>query len=230
VLSVLFKSIVYGPASGSIAGLTYSHNAGGQYTRARATPVNSNTIQQQAVRAIFAQLATLWTTSLTQAQRDGWAAYAAAVSVPNPFGDPIFLGPLSWYQKVNTPRLQALKTRLDAAPTILTLTPLTAPTFTVAAATDLASVSFTNTDPWAIAVGGFLFAYFSLGQNVTINYFKGPYRFAAAVIGAVVPPTSPASIALPFAVVAGQKVFGRFAASDSTGRPSVNVRTSSIAV
>jgi hypothetical protein len=225
VFTVLFKGTIVGPASGSLAGITASHNAGGQYFRRRAIPVNSNTLFQQNIRASMAQLSTRWVTTLTSVQRDSWNAYAAAVGFVNPLGDTVFISGLAMYVKVNTPRIAFGAARIDTAPTILTLTPLTAPTFTVVAATSTASVTFTNSDPWATAVGGFLFAFFSQGQNVTINYFKGPYRFGNKIAGAVVPPTSPATMTVPFALTAGQRCFARFVAIDSTGRPSVEVRT-----
>ena len=110
-------------------------------------------------------------------------------------------------------------TRVDAPPAILTLPTFTLPVYTVTAPST-GSLAFTNTDGWAIAVGGAMLLYTSRGQGVGINYFKGPYRYAGKVLGAVVPPTSPASIPPAFSVVAGQKVFYRVKIVMTDGRAS----------
>jgi len=41
-----FKSPILSQASGSIAGITFSHNRGGMYVRARAVPTNPGSPQQ----------------------------------------------------------------------------------------------------------------------------------------------------------------------------------------
>lgn len=218
-----YMGIFFPTGSGSVRGTTWSHNRGGTYVRGRTIPVNPNTPFQQAIRAIFPQLSTNWLSTLTQGQRDGWQAYADAVLIPDRLGEPRNIGGLPMYLRCNAARIQAGKTRIDAPPSILTIASLTAPSFTVTGATT-ASVVFTNTDTWATAVGGHLLIYFSRGVNATIQSFKGPYRFAAAVNGAVSPPTSPATITLPFTIVSGQRVYGRFVASNADGRLSNEVR------
>ena len=50
---MLFRGTHLTDASGSLSGVTYSHNRGGAYTRNRSIPVNPNTVQQQAVRNAF---------------------------------------------------------------------------------------------------------------------------------------------------------------------------------
>ena len=42
---MLFKSAAFTQASGSVGGLTFAHNRGGMYTRARSIPVNPKTQQ-----------------------------------------------------------------------------------------------------------------------------------------------------------------------------------------
>jgi len=56
--------------SGSLGNLTYSHNLGGQYIRARSIPVNPNTERQGQVRSFLANWASNWTNLLIQVQRD----------------------------------------------------------------------------------------------------------------------------------------------------------------
>lgn len=76
--------------SGSVGGVTYSHNRYGAYKRARSLPVNPDTGNQQAIRAALAAVSTAWR-SLTGAQRAGWNQYAETLSRLNALGDPITL-------------------------------------------------------------------------------------------------------------------------------------------
>lgn len=225
-----FKSQVLTQASGSVGGLTYAHNKGGMYTRARSIPTDPASAFQQAMRNAVSQLVTRWSATLTQAQRDAWEVYGVNVPVTDRLGDTITISGLSWYVKCNTVRQQSSLSVIDAAPVVFTRESLSNPSFTATASTDLASVSFTNTDGWANESGGALLAYFSRPQSVGINFFKGPYRFAGKVVGAGTPPTSPASIALPFLVAVGQKVFGRFVAVGSDARTSPPFRSSVVSI
>ena len=216
---MLIKSALITAASGSIGGLTASHNKGGQYFRSRVVPVNSNTEQQQVVRNHMKACVAAWTGTLTQAYRDGWTAYAEAVGIVNALGDPRKINGLSMFMGCNVPRLQAGLTRVDVPPTTLTKPTFTAPVYTVTAPST-GSLAYTNTDGWATAVGGALLLYTAKGTGVGVNYFKGPYRYAGKVSGAVTPPTSPASIAPAFSVTATQKVNYRVLAVMADGRIS----------
>lgn len=214
-----FKSQIVTQASGSVGGLTASHNRGGLYFRARAVPVNGNTIYQQAVRNYIKTCAAAWSQTLTQPQRDAWTAYAAAVPYVDSLGEPRFIPPLAMYCACNVPRLQAGLTRVDAGPVVLVMAVMTQPTYTITAPST-GSLAFTNADAWAGEVGGAMLLRVSRGYGVGINYFRGPYRYAGKVLGAVVPPTSPVSIAPPFAVVAGQRVFYAVRTCRADGRIS----------
>lgn len=225
-----FKGTVIGEASGSVASLTFSHNRGGQYIRQRAVPVNPNSTQQQGVRNSMNLLSTRWVTTLTQVQRDTWAAYAAAVLIPDALGEPRNIGAMPMYLRNNVPRRQASIALVNTAPSELTLGEVTAPTITVVASTSTMSVTFDNTDEWATAVGGAMLIYLSRGQNVTRTANQGGYRYAGKISGAVVPPTSPATIVgIPFAVVAGQKVFWQVRAVTADGKLTGAVRGAMIA-
>lgn len=216
-----FKGTLIGPASGSMMGLTASRNRGGQYFRRRATPTNPNSPAQNLVRGYLSALSSLWNNTLTTAQRTGWDTYALNVPLTNTMGDAINVGGLGMYIRSNVPRLTGSIARIDDAPTTFNLGSLTLPTIISAtAATDILSVGYTNTDPWAIAVGGALMVYTSRPQNPSINFFRGPYRFAGKVAGAVIPPTSPVAITSPFPFAVGQKVFVRVNAFTADGRLS----------
>lgn len=225
----LFKSQVLTQASGSVGGLTYSHNAGGLYMRARSIPVQPGTTFQTQVKNALTQLITAWTETLTAAQRNAWNLYAANVLVTNPLGDPRANSGQNWYVGANQPRLQAIAklastlTRVDAAPVIFDRSLLTTPTGVIL---DVSSnnlvFSFTNSNTWATAVGGALLVYQGRPVNGTRNFFKGPWRLIGQVLGAVIPPTSPATITSittnGFAFAVGQQSPIAFAATTADGR------------
>ena len=206
--------------SGSIGGTTFSRNRGGPYMRTRAVPVNPNSPAQAAVRSFMAQLTALWSDTLTQAQRDLWDTYALNVLLPNALGEPRNVGGIGMYIRSNVPRLQSSLDRVDAAPTIFNLGDFTAPSAASITAPGDLSIAFEETDDWVTEDGAALIIYSSRGNNASINFFKGPFRYAAAIPGAVVPVTSPDLVASPFPFVATQKVFLRARVTRADGRLS----------
>lgn len=69
-----------GSISGSVGGMTFSHNQGGAYIRRRAIPTNPNTPAQTAIRSATNQNSQAWQ-GLTLNQRDSWNAFASSVSL-----------------------------------------------------------------------------------------------------------------------------------------------------
>lgn len=223
---MLFKSQVYTQASGSVGGLTYSRNAGGMYTRGRAMPVNPNTVQQAEVRALMAQLSNTWVNVLSEANRSAWSSYAEATPITNRLGEPINISGLAMFNRTNLPRLQAGLTMVTNGPTIYDLGEFTSPSIDSIDASDSElNLDYNDSDEWASEVGSAMLVYVSRPQNVTINYFKGPYRFAGLIAGAVSPPAPPVSIPLPFSVQAAQRVFIQVRVSRLDGRLSNVFRT-----
>lgn len=220
-----FKSQILQQASGSVGGLTYSHNAGGMYTRQRSIPTDPATPQQSTVRGLMAQLANLWVNTLTAAQRAAWDVYAANVPVLNVFGDPIFISGLNHYVRSNVPILQAAGPRVDDGPAIYDLGDYTNPSFGIDATADEVDVTFTEADDWVDEDDAYMIIWCSRPQNPSINFFKGPYRFAGVIAGdSVTPPTSPAAIALPFVAAVGQRIFVRANVARADGRLSTPFR------
>jgi len=199
-----------GTISGKMGGVVFSRNRFGAYVRSRIVPVNPNTSFQQAARSRVSVLTARWLDTLTDVQRSEWETYGVAVPTVNRVGLTINPTGLNRYLAVNALRLQAGQAIEDDAPAILNLAAYTLPVPTVDQTAQEVSVAFTNTDAWATAVGGALMVWVSRGYNTTRNFFKGPFRFAGRVLGAVVPPTSPQQFALPFTVTADQKVGVRF--------------------
>lgn len=215
-----FASPVYSKVSGSIAGITYSHNKGGMYTRARATPTNPSSPQQLAIRNGLQLTANAWSATLTQAQRDAWEVYAANVPLVNSLGESRNVSGNSMFNRSNTIRSQVGLSIVLAGPTTYTLATLTNPTVTGVASTGVISIAYTNTDTWAGATGGALLVYTSRPQSVGVKFYKGPYRYAGRINGASTPPTSPGTVTSPFALTAGQKVFVKIRATNADGRLS----------
>lgn len=178
-----------GSLSGSLGGLTASHNKGGQYLRRRSVPTNPNTARQQAVRAKLTALTQAWNNVLTETQRQAWRDYAASTPRTDKLGQTITLTGQQWYIASNTPRLQQLTSglsvagdgRVDAAPTINnTGEPTTAITvFTINTTTPLLTVTGLFSAP--ASADGFALLYLGLPVNDGRRFFKGPYQFAAAV-------------------------------------------------
>lgn len=223
-----FTSPVYSQASGAIAGLVYSHNHGGMYTRARATPTNPSSARQVVVRNAVANLSNWWSNVLTAANRTSWNVYATNVPLVGPLGTARKVSGIAMYVRSNTPRIQSGLTPVTAGPGNFTLGSFTNPAITASHTAPEFSVAFTNTDSWAIAVGGAMLIYASRPQSAGITFFDGPYVYAGKIAGAVSPPTSPQTIASPFPLTAGQQVFFRVEVSQVDGRLSAAFRASAI--
>lgn len=221
-----FKGTLIGEASGSLASLTFSHNRGGQYVRQRAVPTNPATEFQIKIRNFVAGLTSEWNNVLTQAQRDAWDTYALNVPMPDSLGEPRNVGGLAMFTRSNVPRLQAEIPQVNDAPTIFNLGEFTAPTINKLDATnDELDLNFTNTDEWANEDDSALLVYMSRPMNASINFFKGPYRFAGRVDGdGTTPPTSPATFTAPFSFAVGNKVAVQVRVSRADGRLSSEIR------
>jgi len=226
-----FKSELVTQASGSIGGVTASRNRGGMYLRARSVPTNPGTSFQAVLRAYMASLTAAWNDTLTPVQRAKWDAYAEAVPLPDSLGEPRNVGGIGMYVRSNVPRLQAALARVDEAPTTYNLGDFSAPSFgAISAAAGTAALAFTEEDVWCDEDGSAMLVAISRPQNPGINYFKGPYRYAGLIAGSVAtPPTTPASLTLPFAVAEGQKVFGQIRVTRADGRLTQPFRLNALA-
>lgn len=221
---MLFKSTLLGQTSGSLDATVFSHNRGGRYTRVRATPVNPNTPQQQLVRSLVAQLTGLWSNTLSQAQRDAWDLYALNVELPNRLGELRNVGGIAMYVRSNVPRLQASLARVDDAPIIFDLGGFEPHLITIAAVgTQVFTIDYSFgpalPEPWVSEDGAAILLYTSRPQNPSINFFKGPYRFAAVGLGdSGVPLVFPFSRPVAFAFALGQRIFVRANVTRADGR------------
>ena len=220
-----YNSALVTDARGSIGGITASRNAGGAYFRRKVSPVQPGSEFQQAIRGFMLNVMQTWVASLDAAQRAGWKAYADATPQPDTLGNLRSIGGPGAFVRSNVLRLQAgLAIRQDP-PTENRFCDLTAPTVAnIDASAQACEVRLTATDEWATAAGGGLLVYAGRPRNESVNYFKGPYRFCDFIAGAATPPTSPATVDLPFWLSAGQVVGFRFVALSADGRVSSTFR------
>lgn len=207
---------------GSIGGTVFARNSSGNYARAKTMPINPDTIYQQNARSAITVLVERWRETLTDSQRAAWATYAAAVAMTNRLGEVIHLSGFNHYIRSNALLAQDGQTIVDAGPTELAI-PAMDPTFAVTGseATQLISIAFDDTFEWLDEDGGFMWVSQGVPQNITRNFFAGPYRFMDSIDGdSVTPPTTPDTMTAPFALVEGQKVWCRARIQRADGRLS----------
>ena len=223
---MLYKASLAGEMRGSLGGVTASRNRSGTYLRQRAKPVNPNTPLQNAARVRMQNLSIDWTQTLTQAERDAWDEYAANVLGLNKLGDSINYTGINWYVSSNAFALQCGISRIDAAPT--TFERAQAPEGLVVTASEASqelSVTFDTLEAWVNEDDAAMGVFMGLPQNAARNFFNGPFRFAGAILGdATTPPTSPQTIAVPFPIAAGQKLFVECKVLRADGRTSERSR------
>jgi len=221
-----FKSAVITAGSGSVGGITVAHNAGGLYFRGRVTPTDPSTVQQNLCRNAFAFLSNYWMNTLTEAQRLEWATYAANVTVLDAFGDAIHISGFNHFIRSNASRKRIGLDVIADGPANFNVGDYTSPVASASEATQEVSLAYTATDDWANEDDAWMLLYTSRPQNVSINFFKGPYQYAGSVEGdSVTPPTSPLAVASPFAFTEGQKIFARVNVVRADGRLSNTFRT-----
>ncbi|MCK5615283.1 hypothetical protein KAR91_76170 [Candidatus Pacearchaeota archaeon] len=216
-------------ASGSSAGVTASRNRYGYYLRARTSPVNPNTSRQIYARAVFTYAAWLWSHTLTQAQREAWEQYAAAIVWKGSLGLDCKLTGFNHFLRSCSAIQHSSGTIVNDGPVVLTL-PGSDPTFavTIDEANQEMSVVFDNTLPWANVTGGHLLVAHGSPKGVGREYLGGPYRIAGVIDGVTgTPPTSPATIDTVFHVAEDQKVECQARIIELDGRVSTPFRHSS---
>lgn len=204
--------------SGSIAGNTFARNRYGSYVRARTIPTNPNTAAQQEVRAAIAWLTERWASTLTAAQRTAWTLYADSVSRLNRLGESMHLSGFNHYIRSNAIRKRNADLVLDAAPTIFDVPehdPLFS--FTASEASGDLTVVYDDTEEWCDLDDAHLYVFVGKPMNPQRNFFAGPWKFGDSVDGDLAsPPTSPATVASPFAITEDQRlwIYGRIATAD----------------
>lgn len=216
-----YTALIGTDMSGRLGGIIASRNKYGPYFRNGVIPVNPQSPRQSLVRSVFQILTNRWSSKLTEANRNDWKNYAANVPILGANGSSQFITGFAMYVRCNSARVAAGGTAVDAGPATLSMPEVDSTVVvTAVAATQLCSVSFNATMPWAAEVGGFLFVHMGLPQLLTRCFFKGPFRYMDKVAGAIQPPTSPKTMTAPFSIVVGQKLFFQLRVARADGRLS----------
>jgi hypothetical protein len=146
-----------------------------------------------------------WHETATATQRTAWATYANAVAMKNRLGESIKLSGFNHFVRTLSMRtLTALPITPDGPPQ-LTL-PQIDPLFAIAGsvATQLLSITYDITLPWHSVVNSGIAIFLGRPQVHTRNFFKGPWQYAGKI---VIADTSPKTIASPFTLILGQKIW-----------------------
>lgn len=209
--------------SGSIAGSTFARNRFGYYIRPRTKPVNPRSDRQSAARSKMQLLAAYWSSvAMSAAERGAWVTYAAAIARKNRLGEVMYCTGFNEFIAGNSARMAVGGLLIEAGPTELVLPGAdTTIAMTADAGTQLLTVAFDEAQAWALETGGFLSVSMGQPQSVTRNFFGGPYRNAGGIAGIVTTGAqSPATMAAPFTLVTGQKVFAFARIIRADGRTS----------
>lgn len=209
--------------SGKIGGTVFARNRGGSYARAHTVPINPATARQNFVRSNLADLAQLWTTTLTAAQRAAWELYASNVSINNRLGEARNLTGQNMYIRANTLLLDCGESRVDDGPTTFTVGPTITPTLVIDTAND--EIDITDLGDYDPDTDGAINILLTMGtpQNPGVEFFKSPFT---KVIGVNVPTTITLPLdgnAAPYPIAAGQAIFLRMASVTPDGRVGVPV-------
>lgn len=220
-MKVLYGAGVLG-ASGSMGGMTASHNRFGSYWRSRTTPVNPNTQRQNKIRAAVQLFAPQWSGVLTLLQREAWEVYAAAITRTGSLGQQIKLTGYNMFMRSNVIRNQSDLTAIIDAPTILTLPPADPIMVgTIDEASQQISVAFDDSLDWVDQSGAHLIVFMSMPVAAGRAFIGGPWRLAGTIDGDdTTAPTSPEVMDAPFPVAAGQVIAIRARISEVDGRLS----------
>ena len=167
-----------GPAvaavSGSVGGVTFSHNKGGMYMRNRSIPTNPSTLPQQNARARLATVSQAWQ-ALTQGERDSWDEYAVQNPATNALGNSILLSGHQIHNRLNTRLLEAAAAVITAPPVISAHPALT--TATQAADIGLGNVDLTFAP--VLPAGAQLRCVATVVNSPGITYVKNRLKFIA---------------------------------------------------
>ncbi len=196
--------------SGKLAGNVFAKNRSGSYVRSWRKPVNPKSSRQVGARTLVMYLAEQWGESpMTDAIRTAWQTYASSFTWLNKLGEQITLTGFNAFMQCNCALINAGGSIVTAAPTVLGLPPGD-PTFacTGSEATNLISVVFDDTFDWCGEDDNYMAIFMGQPKPASHNFYATPYRFAASIPGnTAVPITSPQTLAAPFTLIEGQKIW-----------------------
>jgi len=171
------------PQSGSVAGVTSSRNAYGQYRRTRAIPVNPASTFQGNVRARLSQNASDWR-NLTATEREGWATLGAYIQRTDSLGQVYSLSGFQCFVSVNNNRLAAGDAVITTPPALAFPDPMVSITPTISSAA--ASIAYT---PTPVGAAERVFINMSPMRSAGAG-FNGDYRLILVTAAAAASPAN----------------------------------------
>jgi len=222
---VIYQGVIITNASGKIGGSVWSHNRGGPYVRTNTFPTGGPSSEQTVMRQAMTDTNQGWR-DLSAVNRARWALHTLANPRENRIGEEHPIGAWPEYAKANLLRAYATAwLDIPILPVVASPpkdqhghTPLSQISVAAIADTDTtAELTFSEADRWWSLAGSGLCIFVSGAQTPTTNYFRGPWTLMYAVDNGE---SSPATIPLPAAAVAGTRLFFKARASDSWGQLS----------
>lgn len=206
---------------GSVGEETYGRNLGGIFVRARTTPSQPASAERDLRQAAIAAIMAAWSGTLTQTQRDGWMQYGRTHLLPNKWGT---LGKRPGhlhYLRCNVQIYRVIASALFSnAPA---RAPIYPPTFTLTADASLNTIAIDvpPTNYLTPRTTLRLYAYAGHVLNIGRVFYNGPWRYMdwnTYVAGSWV--KDPWSMAYPWTLTAGKRVYARLVAQYNTGEIS----------
>lgn len=228
-MAVIVPGSIVSDIRGSVGDETYARNQGGLYVRARTTPADPNTGNQQACRAAMTALSQFWSANLTEQQRHDWRTYARQHPRRDRFGNEHLSNGYTRFIRINFHRY-----RLEVAvafPDAPTHPPIHPPLFTFTALAEDKTVTIVVPpdayDPPSADLE--LFAYGGDDVNPGVAYYNTPWRYIARNEFNGVWDHDPWTINYPLVLVADHKVYVKLIAQNAdTGELSTPYQTSAI--
>lgn len=161
-----------GSVSGSMGGITASHNKGGQYFRRRAIPTNPSSTAQLQRRADLATVSTDWQ-NLTTAQRAAWDEWGRQNPITDALGQSILKSGHQSFVGLNSRILLASGTQIVVPPVVAR--PDGFLTLVQAGDTGVGNVDLTFTA--ALVTGNSVYLRGSVTDSAGIKYVKNLMKF-----------------------------------------------------
>ena len=203
--------------AGSIGGTTFARNRYGAYARARTKPVNAKTPMQTKIRALMSQIREIWFTVLDADERAAWTLYAANVLMKNRLGESQAFTGFNHFVRSAAALMYNDLVAIHPGPAVFSLAEQDDSITAAGTADDQKiGVGFDDTLAWCTEVGAYMLLYAGAPQDITRNFFGGPWKLLGKVAGAAIKPTTPASLDSPYTIADGQKIWikGRIVRAD----------------
>lgn len=228
-MAVLRLGSIVADIRGSVGDETFGRNQGGLYVRARTTPANPNTQDQQDCRATITALSQRWSGTLTEQQRTTWREYAHQHPQPDRFGQLHLVNGYTRYIQINFHRYRIdTEFAFDDAPFDPPLHPATF-TFTAEATTDTITISLAFPEYGGGIQNLQVYAYAGHEVNAGRNFYNGPWRYKATNRFNTEWQTNPWTFEHIAVITEGKKLFYRLVAQmRDHGELSSSYQTSTI--